>query len=169
METQIIIVAGGSGQRMGADTPKQFLLLNEKPILMHTIEKFLPFSKNIFLVLAKNDIQTWKKLSQQYQFDTKLTIVEGGEERFFSVQNAINKCSNKGIILIHDGVRPLVSEKTIRNVIETSQTKGSAIPIIDIQESIRLIAREESMSVDRNKYKLVQTPQAFKADRRTER
>ena len=164
MKTQIIIVAGGSGKRMKSDIPKQFLLLAGKPILMHTIEQFSSFSSDIFLVLPENDISIWENLVKKHQFKTVVKIVKGGEERFFSVQNAIKECSNNGIILIHDGVRPLVSKTTIQNVIDKTIEDSSAIPVIDIHESMRLIARQESMPVDRNKYKLVQTPQGFNAE-----
>ena len=161
MKIQVIIVAGGKGKRMKTEIPKQFLLLKGKPILMHTIELFLPFSKNIFLVLPKQEIEQWNALTQKYNFEIPLTIVEGGTERFFSVQNALNQCSEEGIVLIHDGVRPLVSKKTIQNVIDKAIENNAAIPVVDIEESLRLLARKESMAVDRNKYKLVQTPQAF--------
>ena len=164
MKTQIIIVAGGSGKRMKSDIPKQFLLLAGKPILMHTIEQFSSFSSDIFLVLPENDISIWEDLVEKHQFKTSVKIIKGGEERFFSVQNAIKKCSNDGIILNHDGVRPLVSKQTIENVISKSIEDAGAIPVIDIYESMRLIARRESMPVDRNKYKLVQTPQGFNAE-----
>jgi 2-C-methyl-D-erythritol 4-phosphate cytidylyltransferase len=161
MKIQVIIVAGGKGKRMKTEIPKQFLLLKGKPILMHTIELFLPFSKNIFLVLPKQEIEQWNSLTQKYNFEIPLTIVEGGTERFFSVQNALNQCSEEGIVLIHDGVRPLVSKETIQNVIDKAIENNAAIPVVDIEESLRLLARKESMAVDRNKYKLVQTPQAF--------
>jgi len=164
MKTQIIIVAGGSGQRMKSDIPKQFLLLGDIPILMHTIEQFTSFSSDIFLVLPESDISVWKDLAKEHLFKTPVNIVKGGEERFFSVQNALKECSTDGIILIHDGVRPLVSKQTIENVINKTIEDTAAIPVIDIHESLRLIARRESMSVDRNKYKLVQTPQGFNAD-----
>ena len=163
METQIIIVAGGKGKRMQSDIPKQFLLLKGKPILMHTIEQFTTFSNDIFLVLPKTDILLWEKLVSKYEFKIKLTIIEGGEERFFSVRNAIKKCSDDGIILIHDGVRPLVSKETISNVINEVSENNSAIPVLDIYDSIREIEKNNSFPVDRSKYKLIQTPQGFSA------
>jgi len=164
MKTQIIIVAGGKGTRMKSETPKQFLLLKGKPILMHTIEKFIAFSTDIFLVLPKSEIKLWKDLVIKHQFKHTVKLIEGGEERFFSVQNAINKCLSEGIILIHDGVRPFVSPETIQNVIDTTIENSSAIPTLDIHESVRMIVKRESMHVDRNKYKLVQTPQGFSAE-----
>ena len=163
MKTQIIIVAGGKGTRMESEIPKQFLLLNGKPILIHTIERFTKFSSKIFLVLPKNDINLWNQLVKKHQFKIDITVIEGGEERFFSVQNAIKQCSTEGLILIHDGVRPLVSEQTIKNVIEKSLEADSGIPVLNIDESIRMLVKRESMPVDRNKYKLVQTPQGFNA------
>ncbi len=164
MRTQIIIVAGGSGKRMKSDIPKQFLSLKGKPILMHTIEQFTTFSSDIFLVLPKKDISIWQELVKNHRFNTPVNIINGGGERFFSVQNALNQCSKEGIILIHDGVRPLVSKETIQNVIDHTLKYSSAIPVLDIQESVRMIVKRESMPVDRNKYKLVQTPQGFSAN-----
>jgi len=164
MKTQIIIVAGGKGKRMLSEIPKQFLLLKGKPILIHTIEKFIAFSADIFLVLPKSDILIWKELVKKHNFNNKVTIIEGGKERFFSVRNALDKCSNEGIILIHDGVRPLVSDITISNVIKTTTELNSAVPVLDIYESLRGIEDHKSFSVDRSKYKLVQTPQGFSAN-----
>lgn len=164
MKIQIIIVAGGKGTRMNSDIPKQFLSLDGKPILMHTIEKLASFSHHLFLVLPKEDIELWQTLVEKHKFNLKPTLIEGGKERFFSVRNALEQCSNEGIILIHDGVRPFVNHKTIQNVIDKTQEKGSAIPVIDIFDSMRLITRTESMPVNREKYKLVQTPQGFEAE-----
>ena len=164
MKTQIIIVAGGRGQRMKSQIPKQFLLLKGQPILMHTIKQFSSFSSDIFVVLPPSEIELWNALIKQYQFTIKHQIIEGGEERFFSVQNAIRKCDDNGVILIHDGVRPLVSKKTIQSVINTSLETFSAIPVLDIHDSVRMVVKKESMPVQREKYKLVQTPQGFKAN-----
>ena len=163
MKTQIIIVAGGKGKRMQSEMPKQFLLLKGKPILMHTIEQFLVFSTNIFVVLPKSDILLWEELVKKHQFKSSITVIEGGKERFFSVRNAINNCSDEGMILIHDGVRPLVSEHTVLNVIKELAESQSAVPVLEIYESIRQIEEKKSISVDRSRYKLVQTPQGFPA------
>ena len=164
MKTQIIIVAGGKGQRMQSEIPKQFLLLDKQPILMHTIKQFADLDADIFVVLPPKDISLWKDLVDKHHFTQKHTIVEGGEERFFSVKNALDLCSSEGIILIHDGVRPLIAKTSIQNIIKETIENNSAIPITDVQESLRLIVKNESMSVDRQQYKLVQTPQGFKAN-----
>lgn len=161
MKTQIIIVAGGKGQRMQTEIAKQFLLLDDKPILMHTIERFLDFSSDLFLVLPEHDIPTWQDLVVKHQFDVPVKIVTGGKERFFSVKNALDEIEEQGIVLIHDGVRPFVSKQCIESVIHQTAKGDSAIPVMDINESIRCVENDQSKSVDRNQYKTVQTPQGF--------
>lgn len=163
MTIQVIIVAGGKGKRMNESVPKQFLLLDGRPILMRTIEQFTDFASTIFLVLPKDDFNRWNDLVKKYDFNTPVTLIEGGEERFYSVKNAMKQTVKEGIVLIHDGVRPLVSKATIERAIKACEFEDSAIPVMDINESIRLVSKRQSMSVDRNKYKTVQTPQAFNA------
>lgn len=164
MKTQIIIVAGGKGQRMQSEIAKQFLLLGNQPILMHTIERFSDFSHDIFLVLPEHDIQTWYDLVDQYQFKIPVKIVTGGKERFFSVKNALDEIDDDSIVLIHDGVRPFVSKACIQSVIDQTIEAHSAIPVLAINDSIRSIEGDQSKSVDRNSYKIVQTPQGFNAN-----
>lgn len=163
MKTQIIIVAGGSGQRMKSKLAKQFLTLNGKPILMHTIEQFSFLQSEIVLVLPEAEIPTWEELVEKHDFKIPVKIIKGGKERFFSVKNALSACSNNGVILIHDGVRPLVSETTIQNIIAKATESKSAVPFVDINESVRELTKISSRSVDRSKFKLIQTPQGFDA------
>ncbi len=157
----IIIVAGGKGSRMQSTIPKQFMLLNKRPILMHTITRFSKFSPNIYVVLPPAQINYWKNLLLKYDFNIKHKIIEGGKERFFSVQNAIKHLSSDGFTAIHDGVRPMVSQITIKKCFELAQKKGNAVPFIDIHDSIRQIENDHSKTVDRDKYKRIQTPQVF--------
>jgi 2-C-methyl-D-erythritol 4-phosphate cytidylyltransferase len=166
MKKYIIIVAGGSGKRMQSDLPKQFLSIHGKPVLMHTIEKFFNYDASIHFVLAlpQNQIETWKQLCTSHQFNITHTIVQGGNERFHSVLNALAEIKEKCLVAVHDGVRPLVNLETITNCFVMAEKKGNAIPVIPISESLRVVDENANKPVDRNKYKLVQTPQVFLSD-----
>ncbi|MDP4290911.1 MAG: 2-C-methyl-D-erythritol 4-phosphate cytidylyltransferase [Bacteroidota bacterium] len=163
-QNYVIIVAGGSGKRMDAGIPKQFLLLNGRPILMHTCETFYRFSKSLIqiLVLPVEYISTWEELCKTYSFAIPHRVVEGGPERFFSVQNALRSIAiGEGLVAIHDGVRPLVSHKTIQAAFDAAQQFGNAIPVIPVIESVREQTATGNRIIDRNKLHLIQTPQVF--------
>lgn len=169
MPNYAIIVAGGKGERMGQHIPKQFLELAGKPILMHTIEKFynsFPQLK-IILVLPENQFDFWEELCYKYCF-TKIPhqIVAGGKTRFDSVKNALVLVKEIGIVAIHDGVRPLVSSKTITNCFNQAKQSGAAVAVVDVVDSLRLVSKQDetSKAVTRSCYKSVQTPQCFKTD-----
>jgi 2-C-methyl-D-erythritol 4-phosphate cytidylyltransferase len=164
MKYYALIVAGGSGLRMGADTPKQFLVLDEKPILMHTLEKFAQCkpSPEILLVLPESSFETWKSLLVQYTFDVPHLLVAGGETRIDSVRNGLQMISNKkSLVAIHDGVRPFVTPKIIEESFAVAKQKGSAITCIPLKDSIRLVEENGTKALDRQQYRLVQTPQTF--------
>lgn len=158
-----LIVAGGSGSRMGSGIPKQFLRLAGKPILMHTIERFNSFSGSIkiIVVLPENQLDYWESLCREYSFPIPHITVPGGNSRFISVRNGLELAGDKGLVAIHDGVRPLVSRETIKRSFEAASEFGNAIPVISPAESLRLLEGEESSPVDRNKIKIIQTPQVF--------
>lgn len=160
-----IIVAGGSGLRMQTSVPKQFLLLNGLPVLMHTINRFYKIDKQqtIVLVLPAEHSDYWSKLCQEYNFITPHIVTNGGKTRFESVKNGLSLVSQESIVAIHDGVRPLVSAKTILLCKKKALELGNAIPVIDMDESVRMITEQGSVSVERNRYKKVQTPQVFKS------
>ena len=115
MKTSVVIVAGGKGSRMGSDLPKQFMLLLDVPVLMHTIERFAHTLEDahIVVVLPEDHIALWENLCRQMDFDIVHEVVEGGTERFTSVKNGLAHCPDEGVIGIHDGVRPLVSEALV--------------------------------------------------------
>lgn len=162
-----IIVAGGSGKRMDSTIPKQFILLNNQPILMHTIQAFHQndYNPKIILVLAKADEELWNNLIQQYNFNISHQIVYGGEERFHSVKNALAIIDDKqAIIAIHDAVRPLVSQQTISNCYRKATESGNAIAAVPSKDSIRKLEREKSIALLRSEIYLVQTPQTFSAN-----
>ena len=166
MKKYIIIVAGGSGSRMGSATPKQFLELLGLPILVHTLKKFQQSIADgeIILALPEKEQSTWQSLCETHQFDVPHQIVNGGESRFHSVQNALQKVKEKSIVAIHDGVRPLVSETVIKNCMQSAEKFGAAIPTLPMQDSIRKISDNGSQIADRNQFVLVQTPQCFQSD-----
>lgn len=161
----IIITAGGVGKRMGATVPKQFLLLNNLPILMHSIQRFYDYDNalQILVTLPESEVDAWKKLRTQYKFIINHEIVVGGVERYDSIKNALQFCKGE-IIGVHDGVRPLVSYDCIKSCFESAEKFGSAIPVLAILESLRFTDHQKNNSVDRSKYKIVQTPQCFKKE-----
>lgn len=163
MKNTVIIVAGGSGKRMKTSFPKQFLILNKLPILVHTINAFVNFDKkiNIILVLPEGHIKLWENMCVKYHFKIPHKIIIGGTERFYSVKNALDSIEEETIVAIHDGVRPLVSEETIKNTFEMAKKEGNAVPFTDMVESIRFIDGQNNKAVERNLYKAIQTPQVF--------
>ncbi len=165
MQNVVLIVAGGNGRRMQSELPKQFIELNGLPTLMHTIKQFYLFDEQmeIRLVLPPNQFEVWKTLVSKHNFRIEHKLYAGGETRFHSVKNGLIGLSSNRIIAIHDGVRPLVSFETIRQTFKTAIEKGTAIPVIDVHETLRVIEGEYSKTVDRDKYKLVQTPQVFRS------
>ncbi|WP_276365915.1 2-C-methyl-D-erythritol 4-phosphate cytidylyltransferase [Chryseolinea sp. H1M3-3] len=159
-----LIVAGGKGTRLKSKTPKQFLLLDGLPVLMHTIFAFCRYSKDIevILVLPEGDIETWKSLCNQHDFTHPVTLVAGGETRFQSVRNGLKKIQGDGLVAIHDGVRPLVSESIIAASFQFAAIHQSAVAAVPLKESIRMINDDGTQAVDRSKFRIIQTPQTFK-------
>ena len=165
MEKYVIIVAGGSGKRMGGEMPKQFLLVAGKPILMHTVEAFARADEGFkfILVLPEAQFSTWNSLVAEYNFNIPVTLVAGGAERFFSVKNALDYVPNGALVAVHDGVRPFVSKDTINEAFEVAEKNGSAVPVIDEVDSLRRVLDGASQAVNRAEYKRVQTPQVFQS------
>lgn len=161
-----IIVAGGSGSRMQSAVPKQFLLLDGKPILQRTIEQFMAVSTppvQLILVLPDRDLSTWQLLCEQHQFNPPIQTVAGGATRFQSVRNGLAAISaTTGLVAVHDGVRPFISPAIIQNSFETAARTGSAVTAVPVNDSIRLVNSDgSSQAVDRSQYRFVQTPQTF--------
>lgn len=164
MKKSVIIVAGGSGTRMGSEIPKQFILLEDKPVLIWTIKCFIQYDPNIsvVLVLPESQIVRWNELCISYRFDHPHQIVKGGETRFQSVQNGLREVVECDLVAVHDGVRPLVSQETIENCFNQADKTGAAIPVLALNETLRSGTMEESKTVDRSLFYTVQTPQVFK-------
>jgi len=165
MKKFALIVAGGLGNRMKGAKPKQFLELHDRPVLMHTFECFKNYDAEIefILVLPGKQMEFWKDLCEKHQFQIKHKLAFGGNTRFQSVKNGLELVPEKGIVFIHDGVRPLVSRQTIQNCYDNAVIKGNALPVIPVAESIRIIDSDKNRQVDRSKYFLVQTPQTFQS------
>ncbi len=170
MKKQIIIVAGGKGIRMNSVIPKQFLVIGNKPVLMHTIERFHLTDPlfNIILVLPADQTDYWNSLCKDYNFDIQHHIVHGGETRFHSVKNGLQKAlndnnGNQSLIGIHDGVRPFVSTDVIDRCFSLCLTHKAVIPTTEVYETIRQTDGSNSHTVDRSLYRLVQTPQVFQS------
>jgi len=163
MDLYVVIVAGGSGKRMGMDTPKQFLELAGRPVLMHTIERFRKFNESIEIVtvLPENQLRFWTELQKKYSFDVPHTLVKGGSKRFMSVRHGLEFVSSPGLVAIHDGVRPLVRIDTIKRCFEAAEKYGNAIPVISPADSLRLEGEKGNSPINRMQVKQVQTPQVF--------
>jgi 2-C-methyl-D-erythritol 4-phosphate cytidylyltransferase len=162
----VIIVAGGTGSRMKRDTPKQLELLNHKPVIVYSIEKFLAFNAKtqIIVVMHPDYCRTFIDIQNYFKMN-EITLVNGGETRFHSVKNGLEKVNTSSeIIAIHDAARPLVSLNTIKNTFADAGKFGAAIPVIEINESLREIGPQNSKAVDRKNYRIVQTPQCFKKE-----
>lgn len=159
----IIIVAGGTGKRMQENLPKQFLEINKKPIIFHTIEQFIKYDSSIEFVISlhPNYVEYWEELLLKHSFSFPHKIALGGKERFHSVQNALELVNDNCLVGIHDSVRPFVSQKTINNCFKTASEKGSAIPVINSINSLRIVTENGNKTINREKIKLVQTPQYF--------
>ncbi len=156
-----VIVAGGTGQRFGSPIPKQFLLLRGKPVLMHSIEKFSSFCKNVVVVLPQDFISEWKKKCLQFKFEVPHSIVIGGSSRSQSVYNGLDYIEEDGLVAVHDAARPLVSEDLIIKIYSVASEKGNAVPCIPLNDSIRMIIGTQNKAVSRDDFRLIQTPQCF--------
>lgn len=166
MKKYALIVAGGKGLRMGTELPKQFLPIGGKPVLMRTLEAFYTYNSEIqiILVLPHSQQDYWKQLCREYLFLVPHTIVDGGETRFHSVKNGLALVNTPGLVGVHDGVRPFVSQEVISCCYDLAAEKRAVIPVIDVVETVRHIEGEGSVTVNRDDYKLVQTPQVFDAE-----
>jgi len=161
-----IFVAGGSGTRMGGDLPKQFLLLDGRPILQCTIERFLEAEPDmkVITVLPRAHFQTWKDLCAAYSFNCPQTLVAGGLTRFHSVQNALAKVPDGAIVSIHDGVRPLLSPGLVRRMLDRMSAGCRALlPVVPVVDTLRSTV-PGTPDPDRSRVVAVQTPQIFRSE-----
>lgn len=186
-----IIVAAGSGTRMGTELPKQFLAIGGEPIVMRTIrsmsasvDRFLTdcssnvdeqaeaspnvenYVHKIVLVLPASHIPQWRELCDRHRFRIEHTVVAGGETRFHSVRNGLAAAPDADIVLVHDGVRPFADSRVVADVILAARRHGAAVPVVPVVDSLRKLSGTDgdSESVNRSAYRAVQTPQGFRGD-----
>jgi len=158
-----LIVAGGKGTRIKSSLAKQFIRLKGKPILLYTLEAFFKYSESIsvVLVLPEDDFSTWKSICDEFAFSRPIILQKGGDTRFKSVRNGLDKINGDGLVAIHDGVRPLVNVDLIGASFRLAAVHGSAIAAVRLKESIRITDQDQTKAVDRSQYRLIQTPQTF--------
>lgn len=176
MDKYVIIVAGGKGLRMGVDLPKQFIPIDGKPVLMHTLNSFYKWDESveILLVLPEEHQDYWHMLCKEIGCNITHHVINGGETRFHSVYNGLKYLSEElgisperhknALIGIHDGVRPFVGPDVIDNCFTTAEEMGNAVPVVPLVDSIREVSENGSRPADRSQLYAVQTPQVFHSD-----
>ena len=166
MKKTVIIVAGGKGLRMGSDLPKQFIPLQGKPVLLHTLEVFYQWDAQTerLLVIPEEQADYWKMLCKELNINIPHRMIYGGQTRFHSVQNALREVDSDGLIAVHDGVRPFVKPEIISSCFQKAALYGAAIPVVPMIESVREITGDQSHAFDRKRLLIVQTPQVFRVD-----
>ena len=160
-----IIVAGGTGQRMGSVVPKQFLEIEGKSILLHTIDQFVNAFDDISLVvvLPEGYIEEGKKLLNN-RTKNPIQFIAGGETRFESVKNGLTAVKEKCIVFVHDAVRCLLTPALIQRCYQQAVENGSAIPAVSSTDTVRIMENETHHLFDREKVMLIQTPQTFQSE-----
>lgn len=168
MNRVAVIVAGGSGTRMGNDLPKQFLKLKGREILLHAVDAFINAYADIkiILVLPKDYISFAKVLVGEQNYSNTIDVVEGGATRFDSVKNGLHHVGDAEIVFVHDAVRCLVTPNLIRECSKSAEIKGSAVPVIPVRDSMRRVDTHGNTStiINRENLVIVQTPQTFKTN-----
>lgn len=166
MNKYAVIVAGGSGLRMGTTLPKQFLPLCGKPVLWHSLETFLTAwpDVQIILVLPKDHQQIGADVVNTTSEPARIRITVGGETRFHSVKNGLALIDNPGVVFVHDAVRCLITTNLIHRCYDQTVEKGNAIPAIQPIDTLRIETTDGSQLLDRTKVRVIQTPQTFFSD-----
>lgn len=162
----LVVVAGGSGRRMGGTVPKQYLPLRGKPIIIHTLERFYQYDPRIkiVVVLAKNHRKFWDEIASASEAAIGSELVTGGKNRYDSVKRGLQLIPDGCIVGIHDAVRPLVSQETIGRCYRAALEFGSGIPVFEMDESVRRITAMGSENLERANLRRVQTPQVFRSE-----
>ena len=163
MKKYAVIVAAGTGTRMGTDLPKQFILLNDKPVLYYTLKALHEAYEDleVILVLPVDFTDMGQEIIDAWFDKDRIRITAGGDTRFQSVKNGLSLAEEESIIFVHDAVRCLLSRQLIHRCYQSAVETGSAVPVIPSKDSVRLLQEEGSDALDRNRIVLVQTPQAF--------
>jgi 2-C-methyl-D-erythritol 4-phosphate cytidylyltransferase len=162
MQKYAVIVAGGSGTRMGGEVPKQFQLLKGKPVLWHTLNAFIDAYDDvqIILVLPENHVELGMQIAKEFPIN-RIRITTGGETRFHSVKNGLRLVDAHSLVFVHDGVRCLVTPQLIRRCGEAALEKDNAIPSVAAIETVRIQTDDSNKPIDRNRVRIIQTPQTF--------
>ncbi len=166
MQKHVIIVAGGKGSRLGSILPKQFTGVCGKPVLIHTFDPFVRYSPELqfTLVLPEKYISVWERICREHSFNIRHRIVAGGPTRFHSVKNALKALPPSGLVAVHDGVRPVITPGLVSRVFHFAERFGTAIPVVPVRESVRLVDHALSTACPRNRVRIVQTPQCFRSE-----
>lgn len=162
MKRYALIVAGGQGTRMKSTLPKQFLPVNDRPVLMHTLEQFRNDNLEIVLVLNSEFHDYWNHLCNDYRFHIPHQLINGGNTRADSVLNGLKEMEKNSLVAVHDAVRPLVSNVLIEKLFNEAIKHGNAVPAVVLKESLRELNGNDSYAVDREQYRIIQTPQCFR-------
>ena len=165
MKKSVIITAAGLGRRMGGEIPKQFLTVGDRPVLIHTIAKFHKIDPDFELIVTipESERRRWNELCAVHNFAIKHKVVAGGESRYQSIKNALEYVTGE-LVAIHDGVRPFVACNVVEDCFRLAEAKGTAVPVMELTESLREICGEGSEARNRSDYRLVQTPQVFRRE-----
>lgn len=160
MAEYVIITAGGTGSRMGSEVPKQFLELNDVPVIVHSIRAFKQYSPNIAIVVVLPDgaVDHWEEIAEKYDIDAKTCI--GGDTRFASVKSGLELVGD-GLLAVHDAARPMVTPALISRCFLEAAQQGNAVPVIPLTDSVRELSNDISRPAERERFRLVQTPQVF--------
>ncbi len=167
MKRGVIIVAGGKGQRMGGKVPKQYLSLDDKPVIVHTLERFIRFDPliKVVLVMAEDHQKFWNAITLPYDYESGIQIATGGLNRYESVKNGLRYMDDGLVVGIHDAVRPLVSRATLERCYAAAEKEDSGIPVVEFDETVRKLGEHgQSTHLDRSLLRIVQTPQVFKSE-----
>jgi 2-C-methyl-D-erythritol 4-phosphate cytidylyltransferase len=164
MKKYAIIVAGGTGSRMKGEVPKQFMLLNGKLVIVYSIEAFYSFDSSIQLIIVVHPdyLTLWDQLAKQFKVSIPYQVIAGGETRFESVKNGLQLIKEEGFVAVHDAARPVISAELLANLFSAASAYGSAIPVVPITDTIRIIDGDTSRQQDRTYLRAIQTPQVFK-------
>ncbi len=166
MKKIVLITSGGVGLRANSSLPKQFVELLGKPMLMYSFFAFSKYSSDIEFVLTlhKDQIDYWEKICKKHKFVINHKVVEGGPTRFHSVKNGLKYVENNALVAIHDGARPFVNLDVISSTFRMAERFGNAIPSVNLTDSVRLVENMHNSPINRNKIKIIQTPQCFKSE-----
>ena len=164
MKKYAIIVAGGTGTRMKGEVPKQFMLLNGKPVILYSIEAFHAYDPTlqIILVIHPDYLTLWEQIARDFKISVPYQVVTGGKTRFDSVKNGLDQINDDGLVAVHDAARPVINDDFLKSLFSAALTYGSAIPVVPLNDTIRVIDGDASHLADRTFLRAVQTPQVFK-------